>query len=144
MVFKVAMTRDLKSITELSLIAEKINFLNFSNSVLTKTVHLVKLDLSYNQIDRIQHLDYLKMLQELNLSGNPIQLIEDLNLPQLKVLQLDGCRIKVIENLKSCKKLEQLSLNGNLITDLSIQGGAQQLIELKMLSATNNKIQQLK
>jgi len=42
--------------------------------------------------------------------------------------------------LKSCKKLEQLSLNGNLITDLSIQGGAQQLIELKMLSATNNKI----
>lgn len=144
MVFKVAMTRDLKSITELNLIAEKINFLNFGNSVLTKTVHLTKLDLSYNQIDRIQHLDYLKMLQELNLSGNPIQLIEDLNLPQLKVLQLDGCRIKVIENLKSCKKLEQLSLNGNLITDLSIQGGAQQLIELKMLSATNNKIQQLK
>ena len=72
MVFKVAMTRDLKSITELNLIAEKINFLNFGNSVLTKTVHLVKLDLSYNQIDRIQHLDYLKMLQELNLSGNPI------------------------------------------------------------------------
>ena len=72
MVFKVAMTRDLKSITELSLIAEKINFLNFGNSVLTKTVHLTKLDLSYNQIDRIQHLDYLKMLQELNLSGNPI------------------------------------------------------------------------
>lgn len=84
------------------------------------------------------------MLQELNLSGNPIRLIEDLNLPQLRVLQLDGCRVRVIENLKSCKKLEQLSLNGNLITDLSIQGGAQQLIELKILSACNNKIQQLK
>ena len=48
MVFKVAMTRDFKSMTELSLIAEKINFLNFGNSVLTKTNHLVKLDLSYN------------------------------------------------------------------------------------------------
>ena len=119
------MTRDFKALTELSLIAEKINFLNFGNSVLTKTNHLVKLDLSYNKIDRIQHLDYLKMLQELNLSGNPIRLIEDLNLPQLRILSLDGCRIKVIENLKSCKKLEQISMNGNLITDLSIQGGAQ-------------------
>ena len=48
MVFKVAMTRDLKSLTELSLISEKINFLNFANSVLTKTNHLIKLDLSYN------------------------------------------------------------------------------------------------
>jgi len=48
MVFKVAMTRDFKSLTELSLIAEKVNFLNFGNSVLTKTNYLVKLDLSYN------------------------------------------------------------------------------------------------
>ena len=48
LVFKVAMTRDFKSLTELSLIAEKINFLNFGNSVLTKTNHLVRLDLSYN------------------------------------------------------------------------------------------------
>jgi len=47
------MTRDLKTLTELSLIAEKINYLNFANSVLTKTSYLVKLDLSYNQIDRI-------------------------------------------------------------------------------------------
>lgn len=53
LVFKVAMTRDLKTLTELSLIAEKINYLNFANSVLTKTSYLVKLDLSYNQIDRI-------------------------------------------------------------------------------------------
>jgi Leucine-rich repeat (LRR) protein len=64
------------------------------------------------------------MLQELNFSGNPIRLLEDINLPQLKVLTLDGCRIKVIENLKTCKKLEHISLNGNLITDPSIQGGA--------------------
>lgn len=84
------------------------------------------------------------MLQELNLSGNPIRQIEDLNLAQLRILSLDGCRIKLIENLKSCKKLEQISINGNLITDLSIQGGAQQLIELKILSAANNRIQQVK
>jgi hypothetical protein len=48
MVFKVAMTRDFKSLTELSLIAEKVNYINFGNSVLTKTNHLIKLDLSYN------------------------------------------------------------------------------------------------
>lgn len=35
-------------------------------------------------------------------------------------------------------------MNGNLITDLSIQGGAQQLIELKVLSVSNNRIHQIK
>jgi Leucine-rich repeat (LRR) protein len=80
-------------------------------------------------------------LQELNLSGNPIKLLEDLSLPQLRMLNLDGCRISVIENLKSCKKLEHISLNGNMIFDLSIQGGAQQLIDLKVLSVSNNRIQ---
>ena len=53
MVFKVAMTRDLKNIKELTLIAEKVNFLNFGNSVLSKASYLLKLDLRYNLIDRI-------------------------------------------------------------------------------------------
>ena len=114
------MTKDYKAMTELNIVSEKINFLNSGNSVLTKMPHLVKLDLSYNKIDRIQNLECLKMLQELNLSGNPIRLVDDMNLPQLRRLQLDGCRIKNIENLKACKKLEYISMKGNLITDPSI------------------------
>ena len=56
------MTRDYKAMSELNIVSEKINFLNSGNSVLTKMPHLVKLDLSYNKIDRIQNLECLKML----------------------------------------------------------------------------------
>jgi Leucine-rich repeat (LRR) protein len=57
---------------------------------------------------------------------------------------MDNCRITKIENLKSCKKLQTLSLSGNLITDPSLQGGAQQLIDLKSLTLSHNKITQIK
>lgn len=53
------------------------------------------------------------MLQELDLSGNPISVIENLNLSQLKSLQMDGCRLRKIENLKVAKKLVHLSLKSN-------------------------------
>jgi len=60
------------------------------------------------------------MLQELDLSGNPILEMENLNLPQLKLLAMDGCKIRKIENLRVAKKLNTLSLKGNFIQDPSI------------------------
>lgn len=65
------------------------------------------------------------MLTELDLSGNPIAQLENLNLAQLKSLTMDGCKLSKIENLKVAKKLQFLSLKSNLIEDPSIQGGAQ-------------------
>lgn len=67
--------------------------------------HLVKLDLSFNKIEQIKNLEPLKMLEDLNLTGNPIKVIENLNLPQLKSLTMDSCKIRQIENLKVVKKL---------------------------------------
>ena len=84
------------------------------------------------------------MLEDLNLSGNPIKVIEHLNLPQLKSLTMDSCKLRQIENLRVVKKLQYLSLKNNLIEDPSIQGGAQQLIDLKQLLLSGNQIQQIR
>lgn len=65
-------------------------------------------------------------------------------MPQLRVLTLDQCKIRKIESLTACKKLTNLSLRGNLIEDCSVQGGAQQLIELKSLCLSRNKITQIR
>ena len=51
LVFKNAMTSDLKSFTQLALISEQVNYLNFNNAILVKLPHLVKLDLSFNKIE---------------------------------------------------------------------------------------------
>jgi Leucine-rich repeat (LRR) protein len=125
MAFKNTMTSDFKKIISLALASEKITYLNYGNTVLGKLAHLTRLDLSFNKIEKIQNLEPLKMLQELDLSGNPISVIENLNLSQLKSLQMDGCRLRKIENLKVAKKLVHLSLKSNQIDDPSIQGGAQ-------------------
>jgi len=53
------------------------------------------------------------MLTELDLSGNPITHLENLNLAQLKSLTMDGCKLTRIENLKVVKKLQYLSLKSN-------------------------------
>jgi hypothetical protein len=53
MTFKQTMTSDLKTVTALSLIAERITYLNYGNTVLARLPHLLKLDLSGNKIERI-------------------------------------------------------------------------------------------
>jgi len=61
-------------------------------------------------------------------------------LPQLEKLCLCNNQIKRIENLKNLKKLKKLDLGNNLISEPSLQGGAQQMLELTELDLRNNDI----
>jgi hypothetical protein len=47
------MTSDYKTVTQLLLVSEKITFLNYGNSVFMKLPHLIRLDLSFNKIEKI-------------------------------------------------------------------------------------------
>jgi hypothetical protein len=54
---------------------------------------------------------------------------------------LNHNRIKKLENLKGLRKLEVLSIIGNLLEDLTIYGsGIEPLLELKEIHAPRNKI----
>lgn len=62
----------------------------------------------------------------------------------LNTLILDNNKIKKIENIRTLRKLEILSLNGNLLEDLLIPGVNEPMIEMKELSVSTNKIKILK
>ena len=62
----------------------------------------------------------------------------------LSALILDSNKIKKIENIKTLRKLETLSLNGNLLEDLQIFGTTETMIEVKELFVTRNKIENIK
>lgn len=51
--FRNTMTSDYKTVTQLLLVSEKITFLNYGNSVFMKLPHLIRLDLSFNKIEKI-------------------------------------------------------------------------------------------
>jgi Leucine-rich repeat (LRR) protein len=53
----------------------------------------------------------------------------------LKVLHLDYNKIKKIDNIKHLRKLEVLSVVGNLIEDLNLHGSNELMIELKEIHA---------
>ena len=107
MVFKAAMTRDYSTIKNLQLIAKKINMLNVGNDMLRSMSNLQDLNLAGNEIAVIQNLECLKNLKSLNLGSNRIKEIPDnFNLPMLTYLNLDYNQIDKIQNLKGVKKLE--------------------------------------
>jgi Leucine-rich repeat (LRR) protein len=64
------MTREYKNIQELAIISEGVTFLDHGNLILKQLVNLKKLDLSFNKIYKIDNLDTLVSLKELNLSYN--------------------------------------------------------------------------
>lgn len=71
------------------------------------------------RIEKIEGLENLINLEELNLSYNMISRIENLtNLQKLRDLNLADNNIRRIENLESLPSLEVLNLNGNLISEI--------------------------
>jgi leucine-rich repeat-containing protein 49 len=82
------------------------------------------LNLGNNEIERIEGLDHLLKLDALDLHGNKISklgllydhlcdVLENLRLPELRVLNISGNQIRVIENLQNLESLVELNARQN-------------------------------
>lgn len=80
----------------------------------------MKLSLSNNVIEKIENLDSLVHLKELNLSFNRIETIENLDkLINLEKLLLRSNKISQVQGLNTLRNLQVLSLGNNEIADSS-------------------------
>jgi protein phosphatase 1 regulatory subunit 7 len=57
------------------------------------------LDISFNNIKRIENIAHLTQLRKLFLLSNKIQIIENLQFPHLTLLELGANKISKVENL---------------------------------------------
>ncbi|KAG7089781.1 hypothetical protein E1B28_011433 [Marasmius oreades] len=86
---------------------------------LDSSSNLRSLELGGNRIRRIENLESLVNLEELWLGKNKITKIEGIStLKRLKILSLQSNRITVIENLEGLETLEELYLSHNGIKKL--------------------------
>ncbi|CAD8126984.1 unnamed protein product [Paramecium sonneborni] len=81
---------------------------------------ITKLSLRSMKVTKIENLDQLVLLQELNLSHNNITKIENLRLPSLKELNLSDNFIKSMHGLEFLPSLINLNLNGNQISEINL------------------------
>lgn len=88
LVFTKAMTRDYASLTELEISMENITEIDPGNKTLRALGNLITLSLSDNFISEIKCLDTMRGLVNLNLASNRITKIDNLNLPNLRELDL--------------------------------------------------------
>lgn len=99
---------------------------------------LKSLDLSFNNIRHIRHVQGITGLEQLFLCQNEVSRIEGLDdLAHLTNLELGANRIKEIQNLEKLQSLEMLWLAKNRIPKLENLGS---LSNLRLLSIQNNKI----
>ena len=102
---------------------------------------LKKLDLSYNQIRKLEGLERLTSLTELYLSGNQISKLEGLNaLTSLTELYLLDNQIAKLEGLNALTSLTELYLLDNQIAKLE---GLDHLTSLTGLNLSGNQIAKL-
>ena len=105
---------------------------------LDKLTSLRQLNLRFNQISKIENLDKLHNLSQLNLSENKIAKIENLDkLHNLSKLILGGNQIAKIENLDHFSNLRQLHLWNNQITKIE---NFEKLPHLSQLGLGGNQI----
>lgn len=106
-----------------------------------KLGNIIALNLSQNQILKIQGLGFFTDLQYLFLNYNRIVEIEGLDsLSKLRVLNVDGNKITKIGGLDNLKDLRQLSLANNLIEKIE---GLNNLTKLCELSLEGNSISRI-
>jgi hypothetical protein len=103
-----------------------------------------KINLSNKMIEDIQKIqglnDFADSIEELDLSNNQIMKIEGLeNLKNLKKLNLKNNYIKDIEGIEELKKLEKLDLSGNMEIR-EIPEFLDNMDSIKMLKLTNCRI----
>ena len=106
---------------------------------LERLTSLTELYLSGNQINKLESLDRLASLTMLNLSGNQISKLESLaSLTSLTRLYLSCNQISKLESLASLTSLTELYLPGNQISNLE---GLKDLTQLQDLDVSGNDIQ---
>lgn len=107
------MSSNYSKIIDLTIMNEKITKIDGGNITLRSMDKLRTLDLSFNLIRKIEHLELLSNLRELNLSYNHIKVMENLNFRALNILILSHNKITKIQNIRGLRKLERLALDGN-------------------------------
>ncbi|MHA1298761.1 MAG: leucine-rich repeat domain-containing protein [Candidatus Helarchaeota archaeon] len=124
-----------------------LQFLDLSGNEIKKIeglfnlTSLIILYLGRNQIDKIEGLNNLSELKTLVLSRNLIEKIEGLDkLTNLKVLFLDRNQITKMEGLNNLLNLEMLFLTWNKIKKIE---GINNLTQLTTLYLTRNQISKL-
>ncbi|NXI41393.1 LRGUK protein, partial [Galbula dea] len=131
-------------------------------NILSRYVHLQKLELSYNKINDlscVSHMPYLlvlnashneltsyfdfkppKNLKEADFSSNQITKMQDLSAyPSLTKLLLDFNNIEEIRGLEECHSLTQLSLSHNRLTAVT---GLENL-PIRILNLSSNQIEKI-
>ena len=102
---------------------------------------LKSLDLSHNQISKLEGLDGLTSLTGLSLRNNQIRKLEGLDhLTSLRGLDLSGNQISKLEGLDSLTSLRGLDLSGNQLIKLE---GLDHLTSLTGLNLRGNQIAKL-
>ena len=109
------------------------------------SIYKGRLDLSLKRIKEISNiagLDKLKNLEELDLMGNKIKIINNLDgFTNLKSLNLRGNQISKIEGLINLINLENLYLDHNQISEIQ---GLDSLVKLKNLGLRKNQIVEIR
>ncbi|KAK2147450.1 hypothetical protein LSH36_552g01082 [Paralvinella palmiformis] len=103
---------------------------------------LAFLDLSHNNITKLQRLHGCITLKMLNLSVNRIEDISSMpSLVQLRELHLSNNKLKSLDGIQALPSLEELYVQRNLLTDLIPLASS---FHLRILNAVDNNIASLK
>ena len=109
-----------------------------------KLTELKELDLSHNQISKIENLDTLINLTTFDLENNQISKIENLDtLAKLTTLDLETNSISKIENLDALYKLTTLNLYNNQISKIENLYALTNITELNLSDNNISKIENL-
>ncbi|KAF1329156.1 Protein phosphatase 1, partial [Globisporangium splendens] len=139
----------LESIPDLACLKDHLEVLVLSYNSIQSINHrfdglskLRHLDVSFNQLTRLEHLDHCDLLRSLEANNNHLKSfgdeIEDLDLAaNLRVASFADSVIKRTDELKHCAKLEELLLEDNEITKVE---NLETLVCLKKLHLGRNRI----
>ena len=122
----------------------QLQYLNLSNNQISKLENLEglsqlqSLELFENQISKLENLEGLSQLQNLVVMSNQISKLENLEgLSQLQYLVVSNNQISKLENLEGLSQLKVLDLNQNKLTSQNFN--LSQLYSLIFLNLSNNQ-----
>ena len=115
--------RQIKSLKDAEFLKEGIIDLNLRLNFIEKIESLPKtlmfLDFSYNKISSTKGLSHLKNLAKLNLSHNNLSRIELLDLPNLQEFDLSSNSLKNLMGIDRCRNLKKVIVTNNALNQLT-------------------------